>query len=416
MSDIDRRRAARILNEVKLDAIATAQPESFPYLTGAAPGVASLFRRAGAALALLPSDANAPIAAIATDLAVPGIRAAGTAQDIRVIPMWVETADIRPFLPSNEGAAELIGRAWKAAGRAPDFARPATFDPRAAFQQLRDVLTERGLLQARIGLDMDFWPVADFHTLREILPEPDFVDGSEALARIRIVKSPREIALLRLAGEIAEEGMRVSLAAAEPGVTRDALAVAWREGVSAALARRPGVRMDSAWEYISMGPTPWGGAEPLRDGDVVKYDVGCVIGGYSSDSGRTFVHGRPRARTQEIFAALQAGFEAGFALLKPGTAWSQVHAAATEAIRSHGLEGFSRGHFGHGLGQGLFAEVWPFLSKGYDLELEPGMTLAFETPFYVDGEGGFIIEDQMVITASGAEPVWTLDRGLLPIG
>jgi Xaa-Pro dipeptidase len=44
------------------------------------------------------------------------------------------------------------------------------------------------------------------------------------------------------------------------------------------------------------------------------------------------------------------------------------------------------------------------------------MVLAFETPFYVDGEGGFIIEDQFLITESGAEPAWSLERGLVELG
>jgi Xaa-Pro aminopeptidase len=44
--------------------------------------------------------------------------------------------------------------------------------------------------------------------------------------------------------------------------------------------------------------------------------------------------------------------------------------------------------------------------------IETGMVLAFETPFYVDGEGGFIIEDQFVITETGAVPAWGLPRPL----
>jgi Xaa-Pro aminopeptidase len=44
------------------------------------------------------------------------------------------------------------------------------------------------------------------------------------------------------------------------------------------------------------------------------------------------------------------------------------------------------------------------------------MVLAFETPFYVDGEDGFIIEDQFLITADGAVPAWSLERGLVELG
>ena len=49
-------------------------------------------------------------------------------------------------------------------------------------------------------------------------------------------------------------------------------------------------------------------------------------------------------------------------------------------------------------------------------QFEAGMVLAFETPFYVDGEGGFIIEDQFVITENGAQPAWSLPRGLQVLG
>jgi Xaa-Pro aminopeptidase len=43
------------------------------------------------------------------------------------------------------------------------------------------------------------------------------------------------------------------------------------------------------------------------------------------------------------------------------------------------------------------------------------MVLAFETPIYVDGEGGFIIEDQFLITAEGAQPAWSLPRELVEL-
>jgi len=48
--------------------------------------------------------------------------------------------------------------------------------------------------------------------------------------------------------------------------------------------------------------------------------------------------------------------------------------------------------------------------------LEPGMVMAFETPFYVDGVGGFIIEDQLLVTEAGHETMNTLPYDLLEIG
>lgn len=57
----------------------------------------------------------------------------------------------------------------------------------------------------------------------------------------------------------------------------------------------------------------------------------------------------------------------------------------------------------------------PFIAAEAHVPIEPGMVLAFETPVYVDGEGGFIIEDQFLITEEGAQPAWSLPRQLLSV-
>jgi Xaa-Pro aminopeptidase len=412
--DVDRARAARLMAEAGLDAIVAAKPETFAYLTGASPGVPALFRRAGATLAILPADPNAPLAVIATDLFAPMIRRASGIDDVRAHLDWIETADFRPYLPTAETAAALAARAH--AGRPEGFARPATFAAAAAFRQLGTVLAERGLADGRIGLDLDFWPVADHRLLGEILPHVAFADGSAVLDRLKAVKSPREIERLRRGGVLAEAGVRAALAEVRIGARRAEIAAAWSAGVDAAAAEIGARELTGRWEYIAFGPDPWSGGDRLAAGDVIKFDVGCLMAGASSDAARTFTMAPARPRTREIHGALLAGFEAGLAVLKPGRMLADVHREATRAIRAAGFERFSRGHFGHGLGTDTFGEVWPFIAAESDAVIEPGMVLAFETPFYVDGEGGFIIEDQFEIGVDGATPVWSLPRGLVELG
>jgi Xaa-Pro aminopeptidase len=113
--------------------------------------------------------------------------------------------------------------------------------------------------------------------------------------------------------------------------------------------------------------------------------------------------------------ALQDAFAAGLEVLRPGQLLSQVHARASQAIARAGFTGFSRGHFGHSLGHDTFCEVPPFIAAQAHEPIEPGMVLAFETPIYVDGEGGFIIEDQFLITAEGAQAAWRLPRELVEL-
>jgi Xaa-Pro aminopeptidase len=114
--------------------------------------------------------------------------------------------------------------------------------------------------------------------------------------------------------------------------------------------------------------------------------------------------------------ALEEAFDRGLEVLRPGHALREVHGRATQAMRRHGFTSFARGHFGHSLGVDTFCEVPPFIAEQADDPIEPGMMLAFETPFYVDGEGGFIIEDQFLITESGAQAGWSLPRGLVELG
>ena len=410
-ADINRARAARIMGERGLDALLLAKPESFRWATGAPPGVAAFFRRAGAALAIVPADPGSAVGAVCTELFAAPTRAALGDGQVVTHSDWVETADIRRWQKGPDNAAELVNRAHEAAGRRPGFERPAAYDATKAFAALGGMLRAKGLARARIGLDLDFWPVADFAHLRRCVRGPNWADASEAIALIKTFKSSAEIERLTLAANLAEAGMHEAIAAVRPGIHRDGIAAAWRAGAQAEAARL-NAKMSGLWEYITVGPLPWAGGGILSEGDVLKFDVGCLIDGYSSDSGRTFCLGQPTSRASAIMAALEDAFSSGLQALRPGCLMSDVHALATAAMRRAGFETFSRGHWGHSLGHDTFCEVPPFIAAQAHIPIEAGMVLAFETPAYIDGEGGFIIEDQFVITESGPVAAWGLPRPL----
>ena len=109
------------------------------------------------------------------------------------------------------------------------------------------------------------------------------------------------------------------------------------------------------------------------------------------------------------------GFISGSALLAPGIALAEVHAVTQDAIRAAGFSGYTRGHFGHGLGAGLGSEEWPFISADATTVFEPGMVMAFECPWYITGVGGLIIENQVLITETGHEMMNSLPFDLIEI-
>lgn len=408
---LDRAHAERLMQAAGIDALVLLSPEAFRHATGAPPGVATMWRKAGAVAALIPADAAAPETAVASDLFAPAFRSESHITDLRTHPIWVE-ATVAPELDPAADAAAQMADHWRSEGRGPDFRRPATFDARVTWRHLRDALAERGLQGGRVGVEMSAISANDWPVMATELAPATLVDATRIAQELRAIKSPAEIASLRRAVQLAERGIAAVQAAIAPGVLRRDLAAVWEEAIAQASAKLP---LTGSWEYISVGSDPWGGDARAGPGDVIKVDVGCLIDGYTSDTGRTYVLGPPSRAVREIHGALMAGFEAGLARLTPGTPLAEVHLATTEAIRARGFAGYARGHFGHGLGTGPGSEEWPFIAADSDMHVTPGMVLAFECPWYITGLGGFIIEDQIEITEHGPVQMNNLPLGLTEV-
>ena len=404
----DSGRAQQRMREAGLDALVLAQPETLKYSSGAFPGVATFWRRAGAAFLVVGAN-GVPMTAIVGDLQAREFRAQSGLADVREHRLWVETGGVRD--PSGEAARELIAFE-QARGREPGRPRPGTFDLRASLGLLRDVLGERGCLNGRVGLELGFVPAADFVVIREMMPGVEFVDASPLVARLRAIKHPGEIERLRRAAEFSMAGVKALLAELRPGMTSPEMTQIWRAGARQEAARRGLAPAPADWAYIAVGGDGFAPGGAAQAGDLVKIDVGCVIDGYSSDGARTAVIGPPNAAQQRVHDALLRGFELGLAMIRPGVKLAALHAAVTAAVHDAGFLSYQRGHFGHGVGASVWSEEWPFISADSDAVAEPGMTLAFETPFYVEGLGGFIIEDQLLVTDDGYECMAEAPRGL----
>ncbi len=409
MAYLDRNRTQTLLQEAKLDALILFSPESFFYATGAHAGVATMWRKAGAVAALIPALASDEEMAVVSDLFAPDFNRNSHINDVRISPIWVETTTLL-VSDTNANASRLVDDAWKEAGRKPGFERPSTFDPAICFTHIADALAEKGLTNARIGIEADAMTMAEYTQLVKALPGTTLSDASQVVSRLKMVKCDEEIQLLRDAVTLAERGIRAIQQSIKMGITRNELAEVWQQ----AIAQYQGDRsLSSTWEYISVGANPWGGNAKVKAHDLVKVDVGCVVNGYTSDTGRTYVMHKPTELQLSLFNALMAGFTTGSALLQPGVKLSHIHAATQTAIRDAGFPAYTRGHFGHGLGAGVGSEQWPFISADSQVELEPGMVLAFECPWYINGLGGMIIENQVLITKEGHEMMNTLDTALI---
>src|SRR3546814_20131822 len=159
-----------------------------------------MWGRAGSAIALVPSDATASLAAVASDHASGAIHRLALDVELRTHRIWIDMVDL-----TGIETARQVDDVYRRTGTAGS--RPETFDRSVCFRLLGDLLKERGLDRERIGVDLEFMPAADFHALTQALPQVAWRDGSLALRRLRMVTPSSEIGRLRHAASAAAAGL-----------------------------------------------------------------------------------------------------------------------------------------------------------------------------------------------------------------
>lgn len=100
---------------------------------------------------------------------------------------------------------------------------------------------------------------------------------------------------------------------------------------------------------------------------------------------------------------MQQAQAAAVAAVHPGVTAEQVDAAARDVLAAAGLAEFFVHRTGHGIGLSVHEE--PYIVAGNDLPLRPGMVFSVEPGIYLPGQWGARIEDIVIVTDDGAEPV-----------
>lgn len=410
---VNRQRAAQLMDRAGIAALVLCAPEAFHYATGASIGPAGLFRRAGAGFVVIPAGQDLPMGVVVADFNAGQLQLALSDAVIRSHPIWIETATLDAST-AGQGLAQRVEAGLASSGRAPGFSRPATFELARSVRELKEILSGFGLERARIGVDLDFIPAADLSVMQALLPGCTMVDGSAVLDRLRAIKSPREIDLLQQGIILSEAGLERLQVDAMAGMRQADLIALYRQGVATAAS---GLSHPVATaEYVTLGAKAKSTDAKAMPGDPLKCDMVCTVDGYASDMSRNFTFGSPSAEQAELHAIAERAFDDGLAALVPGATLAHVHRVATDSLARQGLRTYRRGHFGHGVGQSVFSEQWPFIAADSDVVIEAGMVLAFEIPLYIDGLASFNLEDQFLITPDGPVAMNRLPRRLERIG
>ena len=391
MNDHIKARLAGVLEAEGLDALVATTTENLYYVTGFRSISHALFR----GLELYGVFTRRGTAIVIPYIDTTGVAADGIAVDRLACygKFFFEYAD-------DPGVIGAKVKQWTAA--------PAA-SPGDAFA---GVLGDLGVLGQRVGLDeAGLFPQA-WQRLEEQLRGTTIVPAYQLFRRARSVKGPDEVSRLERAAQIAEDGIAAVLAMLKPGVTESEAAHVYEQEVLRRGAA-PFFTVITIGERAALADV-YPSERALAPGELVRFDLGCVVKGYRSDISRTAVLGRPTDKQARYYGAALAGEKAAIAAMRPGVPVSQIFETAMRVTREQGIPHYQRLHVGHGIGLEPYDP--PTINAAASMPLEPGMVFCVETPYYEHGWGGVQVEDAIEITATGTRRLTRSSQDLAIVG
>lgn len=274
-------------------------------------------------------------------------------------------------------------------------------------QEISDQLKKANL--KKVLVEGEFVSATELLTLQELNPEIDFELCEELVERVRNVKDPLEIEMLRRAINISMDSFNEILPLVKPGAIERNIGakldylfkVNGGDGPSFDTIIASGVR--SAWAHGVASD------KVIEDGDMVVIDFGAFYNGYAADITRTVAVGKVDQEMQKIYEIVHEAQRRGIEAAVVGNQGSDVDHAARDYITEQGYGQY----FGHGIGHGIGLEIHelcqPALPFGKQ-ELVNNMVHTVEPGIYLPNKGGVRIEDDILVHDNSPETLSTLPK------
>jgi Xaa-Pro aminopeptidase len=263
----------------------------------------------------------------------------------------------------------------------------------------------------RWGFESQATTVAEFDKLREVAEGVVLVPKQGLVERLRMIKDEGEIAAIREAVAVAERAFLDLRGWLRLGVTEKAAA----DFLESAL-RAQGASAASFAPIVAVGPrAALPHARPTPDAtlgpdDLILIDWGARGPGYVSDLTRVVTTGKVTPEFEAVYRAVLEAQAQAIAAIRPGVEARSIDLAARSVLEGAGFGP----HFNHSVGHGIGRDVHesPMLRHVSEVVLEPGMVVTVEPGAYFPEWGGVRIEDDVLVTADGAEVLSSLPRSL----
>lgn len=288
---------------------------------------------------------------------------------------------------------------------------PFPFVMEEGYNLVEEKLKELGITKGKVGIDMMKFAMVD--KLQKGFPDVEFVDGYCVVEGAQIVKNQDEITLLSVAAQMADIGMTTMLDHLGEGVTEIECSAAATQKLmllgSEDIAYYPLCESGKhGWDTYKY-PTN----KRMRNGDMIWMDCGVpFFCGYTGDIARTAVVGKPSDLQRKIYSGIYDMLWYATDELRPGNSIDKPLEAANRAAEKHGMKDWVYfGILGHGVGTDLHiaptigdSSVKGEIKREVDTLCE-NMVISLEPGIFYRGVGGGALENMILITEHGPEPM-----------
>ena len=246
------------------------------------------------------------------------------------------------------------------------------------------------------------------------LPETRFRRASDVVGSLRMVKDAAEVDALRAAGAAADRVARQLQGGEIPLVGRTEAQVS--ADISARLLAEGHDKVNFA--IVAAGenaasPHHEASDRVIAAGEIVLCDFGGTMDGYCSDITRCVFPGSPPSQIADAYDVLHRAQQAAVAAATVGTPCQDVDRVARQIIADAGYGEYFVHRTGHGIG--MDAHEDPYIVEGNEQRLVSGHAFSVEPGIYVPGAWGMRLEDIIVATTAGPEPLNNSDHNLIEV-
>ncbi|OKO78451.1 Xaa-Pro peptidase family protein [Bradyrhizobium sp. NAS96.2] len=275
-----------------------------------------------------------------------------------------------------------------------------------------DHVRKLGATAKRVGIEASFLPADARDHLRAGLDHVELREAHFTLERLRAVKSPAELDLIREASERVVDAMLATFGSCAPGMTKHDVV---------AHLRREEQERDLVFEYCLIAAGKSHNRAPsnqrLAEGDVISIDSGGNYRGYIGDLSRMGILGEPDSELRELLQRVEDIQQEARRVIRPGVMGGDIIAAGEAAVKSsphravldftaHGI-----GLVSHEAPRLTATGPVPYSPYDADRPLERGMVISIETALLHPARGYIKLEDTLIVTEAGWEAPGDHGRG-----